>query len=51
MRKMILMAIAGYLWKKYKSRNATGNATRTTSGGTTASGPSTPATARPSTRY
>lgn len=25
MRKMILMAIAGYLWKKYKAHNATGN--------------------------
>jgi hypothetical protein len=22
MRKMILMAVAGYLWRKYKARNA-----------------------------
>lgn len=34
MRKMILMAIAGYLWKKYKARDTTGSgpaaATQTT---------------------
>ena len=23
MRKLILMAVAGYLWRKYKARNAT----------------------------
>jgi hypothetical protein len=23
MRKMILMAVAGFLWKKFKARNAT----------------------------
>lgn len=38
MRKMILMAIAGFLWKKYKAHNAT-NATGT--GPATATPPST----------
>lgn len=38
MRKMILMAIAGYLWKKYKAHNAAG------------SGPAATATPRPSAR-
>lgn len=39
MRKMILMAIAGYLWKKYKARDA-----HTATG----SGPAATATPRPS---
>lgn len=30
MRKMILMAIAGYLWKKYKARDTTGSGPATT---------------------
>lgn len=38
MRKMILMAIAGYLWKKYKAHNAAG------------SGPAARATPRPTAR-
>lgn len=29
MRKMILMAVAGYLWKKYKSQKAASTATAT----------------------
>ncbi|CAN7470012.1 hypothetical protein LJR118_003209 [Acidovorax sp. LjRoot118] len=44
MRKMILMAIAGFLWKKYKAHNAT-NAPNATG-----RGPATAATTTPSAR-
>ena len=36
MRKMILMAIAGYLWKKYKAHN---NGASTNTSGATGSAP------------
>lgn len=39
MRKMILMAIAGFLWKKYKAHNATGTGPATAT--------ATPPSARP----
>ena len=50
MRKMILMAIAGYLWKKYKAHHATSGVTNSATAGTAASGPSRAATAGPSAR-
>ena len=42
MRKMILMAIAGYLWKKYKAHNGHGSTKPPVAAG---SGPATTATA------
>lgn len=48
MRKMILMAIAGYLWKKYKAHN--GHASTKSPGAADGGPAAAPATATPAAR-